>query len=136
MKEINEMDLPDNLRYGEEHEWVRTEGDRVWIGISDYAQDQLDDIVFIDLPKVGDTFRQGEEFGFVESIKSVSQLYMPAGGEILAVNGDLEDSPELVNESPYGDGWMLVLKPDDLSELDTLMTNDNYREMLKGLVDG
>ncbi len=133
MEEINEINLPDDLRYAEEHEWVRSEGDRVRIGISDYAQEQLGDIVYIDLPQMGDSIGKGGEFGTVESVKAVSQLYMPIGGEILAVNAALEDSPELVNQSPYGDGWMIEVKPDDSNEPDSLMTGDAYREMLKGL---
>ena len=133
MVEINEIELPDDLRYGEEHEWVRTEGDKVRVGISDYAQDQLGDIVYIDLHQGGESLEKGAQFGTVESVKAVSDLYMPVGGEILAVNPDLEDSPELVNQNPYGDGWMIEVKPNDLGELDALMTNDAYREMLKGL---
>lgn len=136
MKEVDELNLPGDLRYGKEHEWVSTGGGKVLVGISDYAQDQLDDIIFIDLPEVGDSFRQGEEFGFVESVKAVSQLFMPIGGEILDINKELDEFPELVNQSPYSDGWMLEVKPNDLSELDTLMTNGDYKKMLKGLEDG
>ena len=135
MEEINEIDLPGDLRYAEEHEWLRNDGDgdKARIGISDYAQDQLGDIVYIDLPQVGDSLGKGEQFGTVESVKAVSDLFMPVGGEILAVNPDLEDSPELVNESPYGDGWMIEIKPANREEVDALMTSDGYREMLKGL---
>ncbi|MEE9612499.1 MAG: glycine cleavage system protein GcvH, partial [Desulfatiglandales bacterium] len=106
---------------------------KVRTGLSDYAQDQLGDIVFVELPQVGDTFKKGEEFGTVESVKAVAEMYMPIGGEILAVNTALEDSPELINKNPYEDGWMIELKPDDLTELDTLMTSDAYLEMLKGM---
>ena len=133
MKELNELDLPDNTRYAEDHEWTRIEGDTVRVGISDYAQDQLGDIVFVELPQTGDSFGKGEEFGTVESVKAVAELYMPIGGEILAVNPALEDSPELMNKSPYGDGWVIEVKPDDLGELGSLMTCDDYREMLEGL---
>lgn len=133
MKEINELELPDDVRYAEDHEWARAEGDRVRAGISDYAQDQLSDVVFVELPEVGDTFEKGEEFGTVESVKAVVELYMPVGGEILAVNKTLEDAPELVNQSPYQEGWFIEIKPTDPSEMDTLMTKQAYLEMLKGL---
>lgn len=132
MKEISDLNLPEDVRYTEDHEWARPEGDKIKAGISDYAQDQLGDIVFVELPEVGDTFEAGEEFGTVESVKAVSELYMPVGGEILAVNLDLEETPELVNESPYNDGWMIEVKPDDPAELDALMTSNTYLEMLKG----
>ena len=132
MKEISDLNLPEDVRYTEDHEWARPEGDKIKAGISDYAQDQLGDIVFVELPEVGDTFEAGEEFGTVESVKAVSELYMPVGGEILAINLDLEESPELVNESPYNDGWMIEVKPGDPAELDALMTSNTYLEMLKG----
>jgi glycine cleavage system H protein len=132
MKEISELNLPDDLRYAEDHEWARSEGDNIRIGIDDYAQDQLGDIVYVDLPQVGDTFSKGEEFGSVESVKAVSELYLPVGGEVIEINTKLEDSPELVNGSPYGDGWMVLVKPDNPAELDALMEKDAYLEMLKG----
>ena len=132
MKEISDLNLPEDVCYTEDHEWARPEGDKIKAGISDYAQDQLGDIVFVELPEVGDTFEAGEEFGTVESVKAVSELYMPVGGEILAINLDLEESPELVNESPYNDGWMIEVKPGDPAELDALMTSNTYLEMLKG----
>jgi len=133
MKEISELNLPDDLRYAEDHEWIRPEGDEVTIGINDYAENQLGDIVFVELPQVGDTLEKGEEFGTVESVKAVAELYMPIGGEILKTNTALEDSPELVNKNPYNDGWMIQVKPADPGELDALMTKDVYLEMLKGL---
>ncbi len=133
MKEIDELNLPDDVRYAEDHEWIRSEGDKVRIGISDYAQDQLGDIVFVELPQSGDTFEKGEEFGTVESVKAVSELYMPIGGEILSVNTALEESPDLVNQSPYNDGWMIEVKPSNSAELEALITRDAYLEMLKGL---
>jgi len=101
------------------------------VGINDYAQDQLGDIVYVELPRVGDTFEKGEEFGTVESVKAVSELYMPVGGEIVAVNTDLEDSPELINQSPYGDGWLIKVKPDDETEIEELMDKETYLAMLK-----
>ena len=130
MKAIDELDLPENCRYTQDHEWVRAEGDKVRVGISDYAQDQLDDVVFVELPQVGDTFEKGEEFGTVESVKAVSELYMPVGGEIIAINSILEDSPQLVNESPYGEGWMIDVRPTDPTEMDALLTRQAYLEML------
>ncbi|NVM20194.1 MAG: glycine cleavage system protein GcvH [Desulfobacterales bacterium] len=132
MKKISELDLPDDIRYAEDHEWARLEGDKIRTGIDDYAQDQLGDIVFVELPQVGDTFKKGEEFATVESVKAVSECYLPVGGEITAVNTALEESPELVNKSPYGDGWFVEVKLNDPSELDALMTNKDYLEKLKG----
>jgi glycine cleavage system H protein len=132
MKEISELNLPDDLRYAEDHEWARSEGGNIRVGIDDYAQDQLGDIVYVDLPQVGDTFTKGEEFGSVESVKAVSELYLPVGGEVIEINTKLDDSPELVNGSPYDDGWMVLLKPDNPAELDALMDKNAYLEMLKG----
>ena len=132
MKEISALHLPEDLSYTKEHEWARSlDGDTVRVGITDYAQDQLGDIVFVDLPQVGDTFEKGGEFGTVESVKAVSEVYMPISGEIIAVNTALDDSPELMNTDPYGDGWIIEIKPGDLSELDELMANDAYLEMLQ-----
>ena len=133
MKEINELELPDDVHYAKDHEWAKVEADHIKVGISDYAQDQLSDVVFVELPEVGDTFGKGEEFGTVESVKAVVELYLPVGGEILAVNKTLEDAPELVNESPYQKGWFVQVKSTDPSEVDTLMTKEAYLEMLKGL---
>lgn len=131
MKEISELHLPDDVRYGKDHEWAKLEVDKVRIGLDDYAQDQLGDIVFVELPRVGDTFKQGEEFATVESVKAVCECYLPVGGEITAVNTALEESPELVNKSPYSDGWMVDVNPSDLSEMDALMTNVECLEKLK-----
>lgn len=133
MKDINELELPEDVRYGEDHEWARLEGNNVRVGVSDYAQDALGDITFVELPEEGDTFKKGEEFGTVESTKAVSELFMPVSGEILSVNQDLGESPELVNQDPYGGGWMVTVKPDDPNELDELMTKDDYLDMLKGI---
>jgi glycine cleavage system H protein len=132
MKELNELNFPDDVRYDESHEWVRSEGDKVKIGITDYAQDQLGDIVFVELPEVGDTFDKGEEFGTVESVKAVSELYLPVAGEVVAINSSLEESPEKVNNAPYGDGWMIEIKAENPPELDDLMDNDAYLATLKG----
>ncbi len=132
MKEISELNLPDDLRYADDHEWARLAGDKIRVGLDDYAQDQLGDIVFVELPQVGDTFEQGKEFATVESVKAVVECYLPVGGEITAVNTALEESPELINKSPYADGWMVEVSPGDLSELDSLMTNTACLKKLKG----
>ncbi len=133
MKEINELDLPDALRYTQDHEWAQSTAEGVRCGISDYAQNQLGDIVFVELPQVGDTLEKGDEFGTVESVKAVAELYMPLGGEIIAVNGELEDSPQLVNQAPYGNGWMIEIKPSDPGELESLMTKETYKQTLEAL---
>ena len=132
MKDINDVILPDDIHYAASHEWAKAEGDTVKVGISDYAQDQLGDIVFVEMPEVGETFDKGAEFGTVESVKAVSELYMPVGGEIVAVNSALEDSPELINNTPYSEGWMIEVKADDPAELEGLMTKDAYLASLKG----
>jgi glycine cleavage system H protein len=132
MKEINELNFPDDIRYAESHEWAKPQGDTVKVGISDYAQDQLGDIVFVEMPEAGETFEKGAEFGTVESVKAVSELYMPVGGEVVAVNTSLEDSPEMVNNTPYTDGWMIEVKPDDPAQLDSLLTKDAYLKSLQG----
>lgn len=132
MKEISELILPDDVRYSEDHEWARMKDGTVMIGISDYAQDQMGDIVFVELPEVGDVFAQWEEFGTIESVKTVAELYMPVGGKVIAVNTDIEESPELVNISPYEDGWMIEVEPTDPGEMESLMDVDAYLDMLKG----
>ena len=132
MKELNELSFPDDIRYSESHEWAKADGAKVKIGITDYAQDQLGDIVFVEMPGVGETFAKGAEFGTVESVKAVSELYIPIAGEVVAVNPALEDAPELINNSPYTDGWMLEIKPDDPSEIEKLMTKDAYLASLQG----
>lgn len=132
MKELNELSFPEDVRYAESHEWVKVSGETARIGITDYAQDQLGDIVFVELPDVGESFDKGSEFGTVESVKAVSELYMPVGGEIVAVNEALEDAPELINNTPFADGWMIEVKLDDSSEVDTLLDKDAYLSTLKG----
>jgi glycine cleavage system H protein len=133
MKEISELVLPAEIRYAKDHEWARKEDSKVKIGITDYAQDQLGDIVFVELPPVGSSFSKGGQFGTVESVKAVSELYMPVAGEILAVNESLVDSPELLNKDPYSQGWMIEINPKDPAELKALMAREDYLEMLKGL---
>ncbi len=132
MKELSELNLPEDVRYTKDHEWARPQGDNVTVGITDFAQDQLGDIVFVELPEAGDSFAAGDEFGTVESVKAVSELYMPLGGEIVAVNEALEEAPELVNNAPYDKGWMLEVKLADPAEIDQLMDRAAYLEMLKG----
>jgi glycine cleavage system H protein len=132
MKEVSELNFPDDLRYSDDHEWATQTDGVARIGISDYAQNQLGDIVFVELPEVGDTFEKGEEFGTVESVKAVSELYMPVGGEITAVNEALEDEPELVNNDPYAGGWMVDVKLQDPAEFEELKDKKAYLEMLKG----
>lgn len=121
---------PKDLKYDREHEWVRMDGDVATIGISDFAQDQLGEVVYVDLPSAGDTVSTGESFGEVESVKSVSELFSPVSGEIVEVNSALDDAPETVNDDCYGDGWMIKVKVDSLSEVDALMDADDYEAFL------
>jgi glycine cleavage system H protein len=132
MKELNELSFPEDVRYAESHEWVKVAGETAKIGITDYAQDQLGDIVFVELPDIGESFEKGAEFGTVESVKAVSELFMPVGGEIVAINEALEDAPELINNTPFSDGWMIEVKLDDSSETDALLDKDAYLSTLKG----
>jgi glycine cleavage system H protein len=131
-KEISDLKFPEDVRYTDDHEWAKQEGDIIKVGISDYAQDQLGDIVFAELPEVGETFDKGAEFGTLESVKAVSELYLPVSGEIISVNEAIADAPELVNTDPYGDGWMVTIKPSNAGELDALMDKEAYIAMLKG----
>ena len=123
------MSLPKDLLYSEEHEWVKKEGDKVRIGITDFAQSELGDIVFVELPEVGDEIEVDDSFGSVESVKTVSELYAPVSGTVVEVNEELEDSPELVNESPYEGAWMIKVELSDESEVETLMDAAAYDEM-------
>ncbi len=133
MKEIDELNLPEEAYYTQNHEWARLDGEEITIGITDYAQDQLGDIVFVEMPQIGDSFSKGDEFGTVESVKAVAELYLPVGGEIVSVNNSLEESPELVNTSPHEDGWIARMKPADPGEVDALMAKNAYMDMLKGV---
>jgi glycine cleavage system H protein len=125
------MSTPKELRYSEEHEWVKVEGETVRVGITHFAQSELGDIVFVELPEVGDEISADEPFGSVESVKTVSELYAPISGKVVEVNEDLNDSPEFVNESPYEKAWMIVVEPTDAGEVDKLMTAEQYEEMTK-----
>ncbi|RTE64983.1 glycine cleavage system protein GcvH [Amphritea opalescens] len=123
-------DIPSDLKYVASHEWIRDEGDGVvTIGITDHAQDLLGDVVFIELPEAGAEFATGDDLGVVESVKAASDVYAPLSGEIIAINGDLEDAPELVNSDPYGDGWFVQLRLSDTTELDDLLDADGYAEL-------
>ena len=120
-------DTPDNLKFLDTHEWARLESNgNVTAGISNHAQDLLGDIVFIELPEVGSIINQGEEIAVVESVKAASEVYCPVGGEIIKINNNLEDSPELINSSPYGEGWFFKIKPSDLNELESLLSPEEY----------
>lgn len=132
MKAIDELKIPGDRRYTKDHEWAQREGTLVRVGITDYAQDALGDVVFVELPAVGASFEAGQEFGTVESVKAVSELFMPVAGEVVAVNEALADAPEKVNQDPYHEGWMLQVKPADASAVDALMDAAAYLDMLKG----
>ncbi|MHB8049605.1 MAG: glycine cleavage system protein GcvH [Coriobacteriia bacterium] len=121
---------PKDLKYDREHEWVRLDGDIATIGISDFAQDQLGEVVYVDLPSVGDSVATGDSFGEVESVKSVSELFSPVSGEVVEVNSALDDAPEAVNDDSYGDGWMIKVKVDNLSDVEALMDADDYEAFL------
>lgn len=124
------MNFPDNIRYTSEHEWIRVEGDEAFVGITDYAQSELGEIVFVDVPTLGETVGQGEVFGSIEAVKTVSDLNMPVSGEVLEVNGALDAQPELVNNDPYGEGWIIRIAVKDIAELDSLMDATAYEASL------
>ncbi len=122
------MSVPEELQYTRSHEWVRTEGDTATVGITDYAQDELGDIVFVELPEEGATFGAGDSFGAVESVKAVSDIYAPVGGEVIEVNEALNDSPEKINDDPYGDGWIIKLRVSDEGDL---LSASDYEQFLE-----
>ncbi|SRR6056297_1191313 len=125
------MNIPDDLKYTKEHEWIRDNGDgTVTIGITDFAQGELGDIVFVELEPEGSEFDQDEVLGTVEAVKTVSELFSPVSGEVTEINEDLEDDPELVNNDPYGNGWMVKMKLSDASELDSLLSPDDYEQLI------
>jgi glycine cleavage system H protein len=125
------MNIPEELRYSSDHEWARLEDGKVRIGITDYAQDALGDVVFVQVPDSGITVKAGESFTEVESTKSVSDIYAPVSGTVVEVNGDLADAPERINEDPYGEGWICVIDPDDPAELDGLLDAAAYRALVE-----
>ena len=124
------MNIPVALKYTEDHEWVALEGDVATVGITDFAQSELGDIVFVDITTVGETLAKGEKFGDIEAVKTVAEAYMPMSGEVLELNEELEAAPELVNSDPYGQGWMIKIKCSDLSEFDKLLSAVQYKEII------
>jgi glycine cleavage system H protein len=122
--------IPENLRYSKDHEWVAVDGDNATIGITDYAQQQLGDVVYVELPKAGETFTEHEAFGSVESVKAVSEIFTPISGEVTEVNDGLNDTPEVVNSDPYDGGWMVKLKMSNTGEVDALLSAAEYEEYL------
>jgi glycine cleavage system H protein len=122
-------------RYAKTHEWVRVEGDMGYVGITDYAQQQLSDVVFVEMPEVGDSLEKGEAFGVVESVKAASDVYLPVAGEVVELNEELEDSPDLVNRDPYGDGWFVKFVIEDHDELDSLMDAEAYQQFVERVKD-
>lgn len=131
MKDLDQLALPENLRYTDEHVWLCVEGETATVGISDFAQDQLGEIAFVDLPAVGTTYKNGQEFGTVESLKSVNALFMPVAGSVLEVNETLESTPTLVNAKPYNEGWMLRIRMDDPAEASMLADSAAYLNLLR-----
>ena len=127
------MNIPEELRYTEEHEWARSEGSEAVVGITEYAVEQLGDITLVELPDVGEKVGAGDSVGVVESVKAVSDLYAPLSGEVIAVNEELEDAPEKINEDPYGEGWLIKIEVSDAAESDGLMDAEAYRTFVDGL---
>lgn len=124
------MNLPAELKYTKEHEWIRVEGDEAVVGITDYAQSQLGDIVFVECETVGDSLNAGDTFGTIEAVKTVSDLYLPASGEVVEFNEELENEPELVNKDPYGKGWIIKIKLENKADLDQLLSADDYKALI------
>ena len=125
------MKIPAELKYTEDHEWIRVEGDTAVVGITDFAQGELGDVVFVEIETEGEELEKGETFGTVEAVKTVSDLFMPVGGEISEVNEVLADEPELVNKDPYGEGWMIKIQINDVSELNDLLSANDYKKMVE-----
>ncbi len=124
------MNFPENLKYSKDHEWIRVEGDTAFIGITEFAQSELGEIVYVDVTTEGDTIAKDGVFGSVEAVKTVSDLLMPVSGEVLEVNAELEDKPELINEDPYGKGWIIKITVNDVSELDKLLSAADYKKLI------
>lgn len=132
MVKVDDVQIPDDLLYNETHQWAKIENGRVRVGITDFAQKQLKEIVYVELPEVGDEVSQGDEFGTIESVKAVSELYAPVSGTIVEVNEALEDSPELINSDPYGEGWMVVIEASNIEEeKENLLSADSYAEIVE-----
>ena len=126
------MNIPTNVKYTSEHEWIRQEGDIAYVGITDYAQEQLGDIVFVDIQTEGETLAAGETFGTIEVVKTISDLFIPVAGEVLEQNEALADHPELVNQDPYGEGWLIKMKPADDTDFDSLLDAEAYKALING----
>lgn len=126
------MNCPQNLKYTKEHEWIRVEGDIAYVGITDYAQEQLGDVVFVDIPTVGEALEAGETFGSIEVVKTISDLFLPVSGEVIEQNETLEENPELVNKDPYGDGWLIKMKPSDVKDVEDLLDAEAYKAVVNG----
>ena len=126
------MNFPQNLKYTNEHEWIRVDGDIAYVGITDYAQEQSGDIVFVDIPTVGETLEAGETFGTIEVVKTISDLFLPIAGEVLEQNEALEENPELVNKAPYGEGWLIKVKPADVKAVEDLLDAEAYKAVVNG----
>lgn len=124
------MNVPSELKYTKDHEWVRIEGDTVTVGVTDFAQGELGDVVFVEIETEKETLSQGETFGTIEAVKTVSDLFMPVGGEVTEVNEKLEDTPDIVNSDPYGDGWMVKIKMDDATQADDLLSASDYEALI------
>lgn len=124
------MDIPAELKYSKEHEWIRVEENQATIGITDYAQGELGDIVFVELPNIGDEFVRAQSFGIIEAVKAVSDIYSPISGKVLEVNGALDDDPMVINKDPYGDGWLIKLEIKDISEVDNLLNAEGYKGII------
>ncbi|MEX0982441.1 MAG: glycine cleavage system protein GcvH [Bacteroidales bacterium] len=124
------MNVPTNLKYTKDHEWVLIEGDTATIGVTDFAQGELGDVVFVEIETEGESLAQGDTFGTIEAVKTVSDLFMPVGGEVAQANAKLEDDPEVVNKDPYGDGWLIKVKVSDAAEADGLLSADEYKTLI------
>ena len=124
------MEFPSNVKYTKEHEWIRVEGDIAYVGITDYAQEQLGDIVFVDIPTEGETLEKEEVFGTIEVVKTISDLFLPVSGEVLEQNEALADNPELVNKDPYGEGWLIKIKPNDANDVNDLLDAEGYKALV------
>ena len=124
------MNVPDDLKYTTEHEWIRVEGDEIVVGVTDFAQGELGDVVFVEIETEGETLSKGDTFGNIEAVKTVSDLYMPLDGEVVEVNSVLEDTPEIVNSQPFGNGWMVRIKMSDPAQLEELLSAEKYRELI------
>ena len=124
------MNFPDNIKYTREHEWIRLAGETAYVGISDFAQEELGEIVYVDITSQGESLRQGAPFGTIEAVKTVSDLFMPVGGTVEEVNPALEDQPELVNQDPYGEGWLIKITVSDAQEIEQLLSADQYKALI------